>query len=342
MALIRTNLLVIVAVCVLCNYYTFGAINIFDDREMDAFGVAVSLVLQKTVNPFLIIRIFTFGDPQKLREEIDAVMRNAKGKLVFEVQEYEKVIKQINNQYGKAADEEKEDKTKLKNLDFDWNFCKEYCLLAFDSLQTYTDKVNYATANDEGNGDDVFLEIMQSSLVVKFIRNASSEEIFELAVEHLKRLEEYTTPTRIDGPNIYTVVNNKHSIDLIKINQLSNDCKELEKKTINLFSKDQMKWETELKPLKKLMNFNGCTFNFDLTGLEGVNFDSSDKYQNQYSGHLIKMLNETASFGNFKWSFDKQIDPQFQEQQRSRVFYLRLSEKLMESFKFVVSLSDTN
>jgi len=186
MALIRTNLLVIVAVCVLCNYYTFGAINIFDDREMDAFGVAVSLVLQKTVNPFLIIRIFTFGDPQKLREEIDAVMRNAKGKLVFEVQEYEKVIKQINNQYGKAADEEKEDKTKLKNLDFDWNFCKEYCLLAFDSLQTYTDKVNYATANDEGNGDDVFLEIMQSSLVVKFIRNASSEEIFELAVEHLQ------------------------------------------------------------------------------------------------------------------------------------------------------------
>jgi len=338
MALIRTNLSVIVAVCVLCNYYSFGAINIYDDCEMNAFGVAVSSVLQKTVNPFRIVRIFTFGDPQNLREEIDAIMRNAKGKLVFEVKQYERVYDGfMEKQEHQSGIYDEED---VSVNDIDMNFCKGFCVLLFDSLKTYIDKFD-DVLSDSKTSDSFILLTFQSNLIIKFVRDASAEEIIQAALNHHKLSG--TQISLIDKPNIYTFLNNKNSIDLLTFNQFVDDdreedpfCRKLHKKTINRFSKDKMKWESELKPIKHQINLNGCTISNDLTREEGVNFNSTGnesdvaQYQDQkrYSGYSIDMLNEIASFGNFKWHFYKDAKPQTEaeiENLESRVSSMRTS-----------------
>jgi len=320
MALIRTNISVIVVVCVLCNYYSFGAINIFDDRETDVFAFAVSSVLQKTVNPFLIVRIFTFGDPQNLREEIDAIVRNAEGKLVFEIKQYERVYDAfLEKQEHQSGIYDEED---VSVNDIDMNFCKGFCVLLFDSLKTYIDKFD-DVLSDSKTRDSLILFTFQSNLIIKFIRDASAEEIIQVALNHHKLSG--TQISLIDKPNVYTFLNNKNTIDLLTINQFDDSdrkedpfCRKLHKTTINRFEKDKMEWESKLKPLKLQMNLNGCTISNDLTKEEGVTFDLSGnesdvaQYLNQkrYSGYSIDILNEIASFGNFKWHFYRDAKPQ--------------------------------
>jgi len=107
-------LIFMVITSLVCNK-AFSANYIQDAREAETLGLAISSVLQKTVNEFLIVKIITFGEQQSFRGEIDEIMRIAHGKLVFQVIEYRK-IEPFNEG--------------LKRM----KTCQQVCFLMFESL----------------------------------------------------------------------------------------------------------------------------------------------------------------------------------------------------------------
>jgi len=216
---------------------SFGAIEIIDNRDMEAFGKAVKSVLQQAVNEFLTINILIFESTKNsLVKEIDAIFRHARGELIFKVTRLNQIISA-----GFSNDDH----------------CNNVCLIIFDSWQTYVN------ASKETLFCDIF-----SGIIIKYIDNASAEQIYELAVENVEDNNERCE--RMEAPNMFTIVKSKESfIELLEINEFvgSNTtpatCDRPWMTTVNRFSKTQLEWTKPLTKLKRREKFNGCIFNYE-------------------------------------------------------------------------------
>jgi len=107
----------IVAAILLSLENSFGAIEIIDNRDVEAFGKAVKSVLKQAVNEFLTINILIFESTKNsLVKEIDAIFRHARGELIFNV-----------IRFNQSA---------TTNTSID-DYCNNVCLTLFDSWQTF-------------------------------------------------------------------------------------------------------------------------------------------------------------------------------------------------------------
>jgi len=142
-----------VGLCLLCNY---NAIKTLDNREMEAFGAAVTSVLQKAVNEFLIVKVFIFREPNNLNDEINAIVSQAEASLVIEVMDFSKATSKLLNQMHSFADND---------------FCKGICFLMFDSIGMYKaiihDPFTRPKREKEFPIKKFLIETFRSNLVIK-------------------------------------------------------------------------------------------------------------------------------------------------------------------------------
>jgi len=277
-----------------CNK-TFSANYIQDAREAETLGLAISSVLQKTVNEFLIVKIIFFGEQQNFRDEIDEVMRIAQGQLVFQVIESEKIESYHSGIPGKL--------------------CPGICFLMFVSLDSYHNFIK--------TGDYVVIVEFASNLIIKFIRNALPHQILDLA--NVRPI--ISGQQRVETPNVFTLVNGNESfIDLFEINLFMSDnrngtCNQLAMSIINRFSKKKLQWESELKQLKKRDDFNDCEVKYDSTQDEGIHVDRSIQQQpnrileqKRFYGWLAELVRELTNMHNFNiFFYDRLVSKEEEE-----------------------------
>jgi len=257
-----------------------------DAREVKTLGQAVTSILQKTVNEFLIVKIITYGKQRNFRDEIDEIMRIAQGQLVFEVIE----SNMVNSWH----------------IDTPGKICPGICLLMFESMDNYHDAVFFSTSY-------VVSRDFASNLIIKFIRNVLPQQVLDLAKEHLKWNEIY----HVEIPNVFTLVNGNGSfIDLFEVNFFVGDnkngtCNQLAISIINRFSKEKLEWENELKQLKKRDKFNACVLKYDVSGDEGIYVNRSLRNdinqqpdQKHVYGYLTEIVKEVTTINKFSLMFE--------------------------------------
>jgi len=301
MASIKGLLLIFVVITSSVCSKASSANYIQDNREAKTLAVAISSVLQKTVNEFLIVKIITFGANLNFRDEIDEIIRIAQGQLVFQVFESKMVEKNRKN-----------------------DLCRQMCFLMFESLSNY----NEETKRD-WFADIIVTKRFASNLIIKFIRNALPQQVLDLAKEHLKRNSAYY----VEVPNIYTLVDGNGSfIDLFEINNFVGDnrnktCDQLAISIINRFSKQKLEWESELKQLKKRDKFNDCEVMYDATQDEGIHVNRSIEHENdpildkkRFYGWLAELTRELTNMTNFNFLFFDRVQSSVEEEKTVKYF----------------------
>jgi len=80
-------ILLVAAVLLLLPLTSFGALQVIDDRETEAFSKATGRILEKAVNEFKTVQIAHYAeDNSKFDAEIDGIMKEASSELIFERQ----------------------------------------------------------------------------------------------------------------------------------------------------------------------------------------------------------------------------------------------------------------
>jgi len=306
MTINKSYILIVLSVFCLCS--SFAAIKELDNREHEAFGIAVRSILQKAVNEFLTIKIVIFGTKtQKLNDELNEVMRIAQGKLVFEVVQYKKP-------------------TENETVEVTKDICKGSCFLVFESLEVYA--VTAIFLLEDLTLEDTFTH----NLIIKYVRKASSKKLFKAALAHEKQIAGKND--FINAVNVYSVVNKKNKFDLIEINNIvgspssNSTCNQLAMSTVNRFSGTKREWK-DTKQLKLREKFNGCSIKYETSRDQGITFKKDE--QNQYQGFLVEILKAVAEMGNYEISFFTPANKREQQLARHATRFNELLEMFSES-----------
>jgi len=242
-----------------------------DNRELETFGIAVSSVLQKAVNNFLIIRIIICGEASKVNNyqfnrEINEIMRINEGKLVIDVLNFERHFNLTRIFYEK------------QKIDF----CKGVCLLLIESGEAFKDLGRTVRA------------IKSTEMIFYFVRGVTADQFMELTMMEFNGL----VP---DAINEYTIIDTKEFYDLLEMNRFAKggSCDVRSMATINRFSKSKMEWEKPLERLEKRMTFNGCRINIELKENQAF-VTTSPIGELLYSGLFIDIMKLASEMGDCK------------------------------------------
>jgi len=266
-----------------------------DNREVQTFGSAVSSILHKAVNEFLIVRIVivpeNLGTPEseysdnrtfyQFNREISEIMRSNYGMFVIQVVDIEHHIKK---RYSKGY------------INFMVGFCKGICLLLIENMKAF-EMFKLLTLGCPKEKD----------LRIMFVRGATAGEVLQASQAFDK--ESPAGPGMIaDAVNEYTIVDTENGFyELLEINRFvgGGACDETSMATINRFSKANLEWEKPLQRLEDKMTFNGCKVTNGLMQTQATasnrSFDGGQV--EEFSGLIVDNMKLIAEIGNFTPSY---------------------------------------
>jgi len=250
-------------ILILCQK-SLGVLEVYDNREMEAFGKAVTSVLRHNVNEFLRVQVLIFGVLEQFKDEMEAITRSASG-LMLEVIDQEHLANLTSG-------------TKIRP---ESNICRILCVMIFSSLESFNSKMISIFPNAQRD---------KANAIINFVQNASPAEILANAIK------EWENPL-LQAPDMFFFTNmNESFIDLITIeSKTCTTCNESRLLTLNRFSKATFKWESLMQQLKMIEKLNGSIFD-----ISSNDFKASEDKQ-KYVGYHYDLLKETAKFGNFKY-----------------------------------------
>jgi len=283
----RIRSLLILSVLLTCAFgenYEKGLKNsnlMIDNREVEAFGSAVSSILHKTVNEFLIVRIVIFrylfdddSSGQKNNEfnrEISAILRSIHGMFVVEVVEADHFFKNTNEQFKTVA-----------------TLFKGTCLIFFENLEAYKNRIFRRMKN------------VNSGIMIMFIHGSTADEVLQFWQEVDNKFLGDVTSEATTNEYIIVDTDNGH-YELLEINPFvgDGDCSKTSMVRINRFSKTSMEWEKPLEQFKMRETFNGCKVNFYVQP-DQVNVKKTPEGREECSGMYIDIMKSIAELGSFK------------------------------------------
>jgi len=253
-----------------------------DNRELEVFGKAVSSILQKAVNEFLIVRIIIVGSNYQFQHEISEIMRISQEKFVIEVMDYEYFLKAAEKL--EDADDDEEEMSLCKEI------CNGVCILLFESLEVFKKFKDPQFMKD----DDLIIRVR-----LVFVRGATAEQVLTV-----NQINDYDLELIPDTSNELSIVDAEEFLDLMEMNRfvVGDECSRTAMVTINRFSKTKMEWEKPLQRLERRGKFNGCIVGFRMQPNQATVMKTLEG-ENIFSGAFVDILKLVAEMGSFKVQF---------------------------------------
>jgi len=271
-----------------------------DNREVQAFGSAVSSILHKAVNEFLIAGIVVFSDNIQITDfgevtfmnytersyefnhEISEILRSSHGMFVVEVVDFEHHVKTI---YLPGYE--------ITQINI--GFCKGVCVLLFENINAFESFKNMGTFSQDRN----------IKILIMFVRGASAKEI-RLVLEGIEVFGQ-----SMNTVNEYTIVDAENGFyELLEINRFvgGGACSKTSMVTINRFSKAKLKWEEPLQRFELKTAFNNCTIFFEYSRNQvNLVYTKEGKFKEE-SGLRVEIMKLIEDIGRFKANYQRAID----------------------------------
>jgi len=290
---IRSLLIVLLATSILCEDNLDGkesknilvtSFLMIDNREIETFGQAVSSILQKTVNEFLIARIIIVGIYQ-FKREISEIMRISQGKLVIEVMSYGYFHEKLEELSRKSG----------QKYFYQIEICNGVCIFLVDSLEEYRGFKHNSIMKDH---DPIIL------MRLIYVRGATAEQVFSVN----KDKEYGITP---DTSYELIIADANEFYDLIEMSRFvsGGECSQSSMTTINRFSKTSSEWKKPLQRLERREAFNDCPLEFAMPTHQATITKSRDGKE-IFSGAFVDIIKLVAEIGKLKPQYTTMIIPE--------------------------------